>query len=134
MVEKDMAVLPLRPHDCQTLVVRPTVGGLVHIQFVVVFIFASDNIYGVYLYPSIRWAKAEEERLQQEEEARAREAEEAVKIAIGERERAREVVEQDRMARHDEDVGEGGGIVGLLLCCCCRCRHCCFRWWRPLGI
>ena len=64
---------------------------------------------------SIRWAKAEEERLQQEAEERAREAEEAVKRAIGERERAREVAEQERMAEHDEDVGEEGGCMRAAL-------------------
>eukprot|EP00752_Nemacystus_decipiens_P008616 g7695.t1 len=51
-----------------------------------------------------RWAKAEEERLRREEEARAKEAEEARKRALAERERAREFAEQERMARHDEDV------------------------------
>lgn len=44
--------------------------------------------------------------MQQEEEEKAREAEEAVNRAIAERERAREVAEQERMARHDEDVGK----------------------------
>eukprot|EP00903_Cladosiphon_okamuranus_P010537 g9967.t1 len=51
-----------------------------------------------------RWQKVEEERLQKEEEERARMAEETVRKAIAERERAREVAEQERMARHDEDV------------------------------
>lgn len=55
---------------------------------------------------------------------------EAVKRAIEERERAREAAEQERMAPHDEDVGEGFAywghphVVAVFVCCYC----CCWGW------
>lgn len=51
-------------------------------------------------------AKEEEEKLKREEDERLAKAEEALKRAAVERERAREAGEQQRMAQHDEDIGE----------------------------
>ncbi|CAM9258655.1 unnamed protein product [Ectocarpus sp. 4 AP-2014] len=51
-----------------------------------------------------RLAKEEEEKLKREEDERLAEAEEALKRAAVERERAREAGEQQRMAQHDEDI------------------------------
>ncbi|CBN73996.1 hypothetical protein Esi_0009_0188 [Ectocarpus siliculosus] len=51
-----------------------------------------------------RLAKEEEEKLKREEDERLAEAEEALKRAAVERERAREAGEQQRMTQHDEDI------------------------------
>ncbi|CAM9653059.1 unnamed protein product [Ectocarpus sp. 12 AP-2014] len=51
-----------------------------------------------------RLAKEVEEKLKREEDERLAEAEEALKRAAVERERAREDGEQQRMAQHDEDI------------------------------
>ncbi|CAM9261120.1 unnamed protein product, partial [Ectocarpus sp. 8 AP-2014] len=51
-----------------------------------------------------RLAKEAEEKLKREEDERLAEAEEALKRAAVERERAREAGEQQRMAQHDEDI------------------------------
>ena len=53
-----------------------------------------------------RLAREEEERLAQEEEDGVRAEEQAILQASLDRERAREAKERERMARHDEDIGE----------------------------
>lgn len=53
-----------------------------------------------------RLAKEEEVKLKREEDERLAKAEEAIRRAAVERERAREAGEQQRMAQHDEDIGE----------------------------
>lgn len=54
-------------------------------------------------------------RLRREEEERQLQADEAVKKAMAERERAREAGEQLNMAQEDEDIGENAGrLFGIL--------------------
>lgn len=54
----------------------------------------------------IRLKEAEEERLRDEEEVRERVQQKAVETALRDKERARETGEREKMARHDEDIGE----------------------------
>ncbi len=62
-----------------------------------------------------RLAKEEEERLAREEEERIQKAEEDMRRAMEERQRAREGAERERMARHDEDIGESASSGRLLV-------------------